>query len=433
MRKKGGNFMRRRDPKDYADIDEVWCLPFVLAIIILVIAGLCFIIYYFDQPKSKDVKTYNEQAAEFNALPKSEREVFEPFCTASLDEELLIAPKKMPLSAGQLFKIGFPWFLLIEVAVCIFATFCSYWREKDHSYHLADLPFGTAYGWILLIIMLPIGWPFLLGSRIFLWRENRPNRQAEAIEVERLAEKELKLEGNLQNAKIDKRAHRVYTEFRVAHFHDSKLQAEKELREKIARQKNDIAECGKRIANLQHELGITKAELQKLEATVPSREVTKTEAESEWQQIVNMRGVAKITASKRKVKLNQRFLRILIKVRVPYRNELYDFGDYEVTFFRTCFKCRRVRSGVRRDHTNTYPVYNDSTYDFCFGSRLNDIEGYAHSGRIVEALTLIIDCFHSVNPSHEHYIPGCYRKVKTVEHAKKRLELQKFFQGGKKK
>lgn len=426
--------MHRRTPKDNWDIDEVLFMPIVLTIVLVIIGAAIFALCYFTQTKAEDVQNYNAEAEIFNALPKSDREIFQTFCKEDLlDNDLLIEPKEMPISAKQMFKIAFPWFLLISFIICVVATFINYWYEKDSNYHLADLPLGSAYGWVLLVLILPIGWPFLLSSRIIMWYESRPHEKAETAELERLAREELTLEGNLQTAKFNDRAKRVYTEFRTAHFRDSKLQAEKELRDKIAHQKSDISDYGRRIANLQRELGITQAELKKVEAITPNREATKSEAQSEWQQIIDMRGVAKITASKRKAKPSQRFLRILIKVRVPYKNELYDFGDYEVTFFETCFKCRRVRSGIKLNHTNTHPVYPDRTYDFCFGSRRYDIEDYARNGRIIEALTLIIDCFHSVNSGDEEYIPGCYRKVKTIERTKKRLELQNFFQGGKKK
>lgn len=426
--------MRRRTPKDNWDIYEVLILPLVLAVILVIIGGLIFALCYFTQDEAEDVKSYNAEAEIFNALPKSDRETFQRFCKEGLlDDDLLIEPKEMPISAKQMFKIAFPWFLLISFIICVVATFIDYWHEKDSDYHLADLPLGSVYGWILLTMILPIGWPFLLGSRIFMWCESRPGNQAEAAEIKRLAKEELTLEGNLQTTKFNDRAKRVYIEFRTMHFRDNKLQAEEELRNQIAKQKSDIADYGKRIADLQRKLGTTKAELQKLETTTPSREATRNEAQSEWEQILDMRGVAKITASKRKAKPSQRFLRVLIKVRVPYKNELYDFGDYEVTFFETCFKCHKVRSGIKLNHTNTRPVYPDRTYDFCFGSRRYDIEKYAQNGRIIEALTLIIDCFHSVNNGDEQYIPGCYRKVKTIERAKRRLKLQNFSQGGKKK
>jgi len=420
--------MNRREPKYYGDIDEVWCMPVTLAVIILVVAGIVFLLSCAVQTDAEDVKAYNVQVADFNTLPKSDREVFAPFCEKTLDDDLLLEPQELPLSAKHMFTLAFPWFLLAEFAVCVISTFAYYWYRKGSRYHLADLPFDTIYGWGLFIVMLPIGWPFLLASRLIMWCESQPTKHAEKAEVKRLAEEELTLESNLQTAKFDEPAKYAYIRFRTQHFRDSKLQQEEQLREQIASKKTSLNEYGRRIKCLQRELGETKAALKQLEETEPSREATKIEAQSEWQQILEMRGVAKLTTSKRKAKSRDRFLRILIKVRVPYKNELYDFGDYEVTFFEDHFTCREVRSGVKLNHTNTTPTYPDSTYDFCFGPRRYEIEDYARSGRIVEALTLIIDCFHSVNPGHEEYIPGCYRKVQVIERTKRRLKLQQTFQ-----
>lgn len=426
--------MNRRGPRNNYDIgpDNVYVLPAAVCTVILVLVALGLLITYACQDSAKTVTTYNEKVEAFNALAKSDREVvqnlFKKFDSDFLDEDFLASPKDMPFTFIGGLQTVLPGFMLIELALLIVLTFGSYWYYKDRKYHLADLPLSTIYGKVLLIVILPIGWPFLLGSRILMWRENRPRKQAENAEVKRLATAELTIEGNIQSVKTNDRVRHVYVEFRTKHYRDTQLQNIAQLQKRIDSQKQDIASHGKRISELQRQLGESKAELQRVEAATPNRETTKREAESEWSQILDMRGVAKVTASKRRAKAHDRFLRVLIKVRVPYQNELYDFGDYEVTFYESHFSCHRVRSGVKLNHDNTLPTYPDGTYDFCFGSRRYDIENYARSGRIIEALTLIIDCFHSVNEGSEQYIPGCYRKVKTVERMKTRLKLQQFLQ-----
>lgn len=416
--------MQRRRSRDCSDIDEVLFLPIIVLIVVAVAGSVILLLVYFSQTKTADVERYNARAVMFNNLPQSTREALAPLLSKSTDADMLIVPKDPPQSLKEIFQTGLHWFLLIMPLAFSLLTFCCYWNKKHEVYHFADLPFGRAYGWVLLFIMLPFGWPFLLGSRIFMWCENRPKKLAEQAEIKRVAVEELTLEENLQVPQFDERAKRAYIEFRTLHFRDSKLSQETRLRKEIDQQKSGLKHYGEKIAELQRGIGQNQAELKQLESVAPDRAATRAEAKSEWEQILNMRGVAKLTASKRKAKPRDRFLRILIKVRVPYKKELYDFGDYEVTFFENCFKCRQVRSGVKLNHQNTIPTYPDSTYGFCFGHRRHDIEDYAKHGRIIEALTLIIDCFHSVNPGDERHIPGCYRKVKTIEHAKRRLMSQ---------
>lgn len=421
--------MKRREPKYCGDIDSILAVPFGVDFTLLVICALLFIVCYFAQTNAEDVKTYNAQAKAFNALPRAEREIMQPFCSEDLSEEdLIIEFKDPPQSFDDLLKMVFPWFIRIELVLFVILTFGCYWHEKGKSYHLADLPLRSIYGWVILLIILPVGWPFLLCSRLIMWFEARDGKKAEKLELKQLAKISLTLEKQPSKPIFSERAKNLYLKFRTENALKAKISRESKLRQQIADQKADIVNYGKRISELQREIGKKQAELKELENSTLAQNNSKSAALSEWEQILHMRGIAEVTASRRNAKDKGQFVRVTIHVRVPYRNNLYDFGDYEVTFFKDHFQSRQLRSGVRKDASTTRPTYRDDHYGFCFGSRLSTIETYARNGRIIEALTIIIDCLHSVNSGDEEYIPRCYRKVEIIERTKQRLKLQKLFQ-----
>lgn len=425
--------MKRRQAKYYTDIDNVLIISICVLIMVPIVWTLVVCLDYALQETAESVIAYNQQAEQFNTLPKAEREICQPFCDETmLDDDLYLKFKDMPTSAKESFsRVVHPWFFICWSITTSIITFAAYWSNKSRYYYLADLPLDTVYGWFVLFFILPVGWPFLLISRINMWYTTREENKAERGEIQNLAQAALTQESNIHTVECNKHARRAYIWFRTHNLQEYKCHEQHRLNELITNYKCEISDYGQRIANLQRKLGETKAELKRVEDEPSSREATKALAESEWQQILEMRGVAKITAPKRRAK--HQFLTILLKVRVPYKNNLYDFGDYEVTFDKNGFKCRKVRSGVKLNRTNSRPVYSDRQYGFCFGSRLDDILSYARSGHVVEALTLVIDCLHSVNPGDEEYIPGCYRKVRTVERAKRRLQYRQFFQKGGRK
>ena len=156
-------------------------------------------------------------------------------------------------------------------------------------------------------------------------------------------------------------------------------------------------------------------------------------AEQEWEQIRQMRGVYSLSTQKagpgkgKRDSKGRKLQKLLIgvRVRVEYDGELYDFGDYRIEIEGTNFRAIRTRSGVRMNATDRSPDYNESG-GFCFGSRRYEIAEYIQKGRLLEAITLMIDSLHSVNSEEvEAAIPKCFRRVKTIEKAKRRLLRKK--------
>lgn len=388
----------------------------------IIIIGVMFIIMFLGtgidwlcQGDPDEVAAYNAQVEAFNRLPEPDRAICQPLLKVDLDDDGLLTPKEMPRPFKTLFRESMRLFPPVSLIVLFVASFIFYWLGKSKEYFLADLPLRTIYGWILLILILPAGWPFLLISRFRMRRYMQKQAEPEQEEILRLTGT-IESENDPRSVKCDKNAQKTYIDFRtssLAQQHSDKLSS---LYEEIARQKRKITSYGNDIAKIQRELGRNNAKLKQLQANPPDQATSEESAKSEWQQILSMRGVSRINFPKNRYSAGGHDMEISIHVRVPYNGSIYDFGDYLVTFGNE-FKCRQLRSGVKPDRTSSQPIYPDHDYGFCFGSRLSDIRAYANSSQIVEALTIIIDSLHSVNPKDEQYIPECYRKIAAIEPA----------------
>lgn len=397
----------------YTDIETAPLVSIIIIGVIFIIIFLGTGIHWLCQGDPHEVAVYNARVEAFNHLPGPERIAYQPLLNADLDDDGLLTLKETPRPFKVLFRESMRFFPLISLITLFVTSFIFYWLEKSKEYFLADLPLRTIYGWILLILILPAGWPFLLISLFRMRHYMQKQVEAEQREIRRLAGT-IESENDPESVECDKNAQKTYIDFRTSNLaqqHSDKLSS---LHEEIASQKRKITSYGNDIAKIQRELGRNNAKLKQLQANPPDQTATEETAKAEWQQILGMRGVSRINFPKNQYHAGDRDMEISIHVRVPYNGSIYDFGDYLVTFGNE-FKCRQLRSGVKPDHTSSRPIYPDHDYGFCFGSRLSDIRAYANSSQIVEALTIIIDSLHSVNPEDEKYIPECYRKITTIK------------------
>lgn len=431
--------MNRRPRKYYKDI-KLSDLFDGNAISVLIVLSLIGILVYFlvltcISADYDSIIAHNETAQSFNALTLQERQTIAEWDKSleSLDDEaLLIAmkPEPKPKKAGYL--RAFLIMLAIYVVIVSFVVFGRYCSEQYSEYFIADLPFDTIYGWVLFMMMFA-GWPFLMVSAIRMWLYFRPKHQAEKEAVENQARIELSEEQaytltQSPEIRFPKKARKAYIQYRVKGSKQAQQKLIEAAEDKVARTKRSISECGEKIQRLQREYGEAKAELNRLTSIDDYTNATRVQAKAEWEALAEMRGVAKITAKEKRGDRPDRIF-ILVKVRVPYRGDVYDFGDYQITLRGSEFKCVRLRSGVKIDHTSTSPDYYESS-GFCFGSRKSTIKEYLGQGKTIEAVTLMIDCLHSVNDGYEDDIPRCFRKVETVERAKRRLQRQAKNKGG---
>ena len=425
--------MIRRPRKYYRDIrldylfsGGVVSALFLVAVISVLISSLAF--SYIDSDYDSIV-AHNETAKNFNALTLQERQIIAKW-DESLEplnsETLLMAMKLDPEPKKTRYLRTILITLAIDIAIASMIIFGSYYSERCSDYFMADLPFDTIYGWVLLIMMFA-GWPFLVISAIRMWIYFRPKRQAEKEAVENQAKIELSEEqayvlAQSPEIRFPKKARKAYIQYRVKGCKQAQQKQIKAAEDKVAQTKRSISGHGEEIRRLQREYGEAKAELNRLTSIDDYVSITQAQAKAEWKALAEMRGVAKITAKAKHGDRPDRIF-ILVKVRVPYRGDVYDFGDYQITLRGSEFKCARLRSGVKINHTSTAPDYNESS-GFCFGSRKSTITEYLEQGKTVEAVTLMIDCLHSVNADDEDDIPHCFRKVEVIERAKRRLRRQ---------
>lgn len=425
--------MNRRPRKYYSDIEPNDLLSegavlLLLIVLVVSIIGYLIVIACIDDNYSSTIK-HNETAQAFNALSLRERQTIAEWDNSLEivdDGAYIIEMKPEPTPRKARFIRAFLITLAIDITLISLITFMSYCEGKYSSYFIADLPLDTAYGWALLIMMY-VGWLFLLISAIRMWFYFRPERQAEREAVENQARIELSEEqvyalAQSPEMRFPKRARKAYIQYRVKGCAEAQQKLIKAAEDKVAKAKRSINDYGKEIQRLQHEFGEAKAELNQLTSIKDYVSITRAQAKAEWEALAEMRGVAKITAKGRRGNRSDKIF-ILVRVRVPYKGDVYDFGDYQIMLAGSKFKCTRLRSGVKINHTSTSPDYNESS-GFCFGNRRHTILEYLEQGKTIEAVTLMIDCLHSVNDGVEDEIPYCFRKVEIVEHAKRRLRRQ---------
>lgn len=437
---------RMREPGDHcSDIsaDDVFALPFAILVIIAILAAIVVGLWALCTAGSnKTIAAQNVLAVEFNAKPLDERKIIAEWIgDEDIDPETYLMAEKQPEPLFLLVQIHgleglkriWPVYLLGILAGLSFATFVAYWHEKYREFYLCSLPFGRVYGWVLFFCMF-MGWPFLLGSFICMrvqrsefYNEQSAKRQEarrkwrelarkEKAVVKKLAEQELTEAARaMTRPRYPELAHQALVNY-IMHGQAKAYAARVEEAEtEVEVAQDELQKAGESVQTAQRKLGDARAKLKQAEATCLTK-MSRERAEADWIAIKEARGVSSIKYNRRKKRLE-----IIIKVRVPYEGELYDFGDYRLLIdgSKKC-DCKEIRSGVKLNHSSTVPHYHVGANRFCFGSSLSTIEDYLGCGRYVEAITLIVECMHSVNGDYDaKYIPDCFRKVSVVEKAKR--------------
>ncbi len=424
--------MERRPSTFYEDVSPELVVLKVLkgSLIFLAISStiiwLCFL--WSDDPNT--IREKNQKIEAFNKLPEDTRKVVKEVAS-ELDWQdggkatILAMEESDPLVEAVAIQIIA---LAISVVSVIIWTPYYYWRRKSESFFLADFPLDAVYGWVLLILCLPLSWPFVGISYI---RMQRYFRKAGTIATDAVPE-ELETESNTDSGQPEEEKNETiktmlemtaqdqeaYIALRTRYFEEKGQRAFEELERSIKKVQGEIQNHSRAIISLQRELGKLNAKRQAWQEDTGRETMSQSTAISELEKIAEMRGVKEITPD-----LENHCLEILIQIRVPYKEALYDFGDYKVTFYYNSYETeryetKRIRCGVKDDATNEAPFYHNYG-SFCFGDREAEIISYVEEGRIVEALTLIVDSMHSVNEGDEEYIPECFECISKPEKAQK--------------
>lgn len=432
--------------ESYYDLDaeDLFAPPVAVAIVVAVIVALIVGLYALEASGyNRSVPVHNERAATYNELSLEERQVIAGWTSdSSIDPETFTmsewATKPqfiLKAAHGDEYTNFIPLYVLGFLAIFSVVTFGRYLYQKDSDYYLCSLPYGKPYGWILFFCMF-IGWPFMLISFICmrvqcskLYQERRRKRQEarrqrraanqqEQAEVKRLAEDELvEAAKQLTRSPFPERAHYAFVAYAMNGQPKAYQSRLRENERRLQNAKEQLREAGEGVSQAQREIGSLQAQRAQIEATY-AQKTNRKSAEADWQAIKDARGVAAIVYNRRRKRLE-----VLIKVRVPYEGELYDFGDYRLYIDggSSCV-CKEVRSGLKLNHTSTMPQYHIHGNHFCFGGNLSTIEEYLKDGRYAEAITLVVECLHSVNDEETaRRIPNCFRKVSVIEKAKRRI------------
>ncbi len=418
--------MQRRGKYSH-DIDygDILAGPAIVAIVIGVIYLLFLLIFGVEM---SDLNTanqlQNEHAAIFNELPAETRDQLLPMLKYDIDEGNTIPLKEVnsDYSFGDFaLELGL---LALATAYLISSGFAmyGYCHEKRHCFFLIDAP-RNFLGLIIILLTLPFFPVYLVsGVRMMIWSSRRNREENKAVEEVALEEIRFETEHKPLTGPKASKAKNLYIRYvtrdRVASYNYSR----NSLTERINALRGELNRYADAIRIKRRELATAEKELADTHLEGENENVAR--AEREWEQIRQMRGVYSLGVSKTRGK-NISKLTIGVRVRVDYKDELYDFGDYRIEINGTDFNAVRTRSGIRRNATSSYPNYNESG-GFCFGSRKYEIANFIKAGRLLEAITLMIDSLHSVNSSaDEAEIPQCFRKVKHIESAKLRLKKQR--------
>jgi len=438
---------RRNGYTDDIKPSGIYFYPIAVFIVIVIVVALITLFAALEvHADNTNKEVHNEAVTRFNAYTLNERQAIAKFHGVGEESMYGIDPKTYLMTAQPIDRHAvIHWYqkywliILISVLVALsWSTFAGYHNEKNSKYYLSDIPLKQP-GVLVLFICMFAAWPVFLVNWIYMrffskladeFRQNRQEQReknaAEYAAIQQIAQSELaELPIERRFSKNAKLTFRRYVEKDAA-----KAQADRirEAKHKLAEAKQTLTAAGKAVMQAQRQVGAAEANLRTEQTAQAETDFTAQQIERDWEAITRMRGVASINPCYTKVRDKKRpGIEILVKVRVPYEGEFYDFGDYLITFADNTYRCARQRSGVKLNATSHAPNYGSS--GFCFGNRSDLIGSYVRHGRIADALDLIIESLHSVNDAETaKKIPECFRKVKTIERAERRLKVSRIFE-----
>ena len=409
----------------YDDIKARYIFPKVLTAVVCAALLILFFIWLYCDVHNSDIdenEVYNQYANAYNELSAEERTVVRQFMSHEdmIDEETGLLPLADCSKAYVRDYVYRYRYIIIDLLLIVYsvAVFAMYIKIKEKHYYFADLPLKNPYC-LFLLLSIFLFWPFFIYGRIKIYLQSRPAMSAEKQAIYEQAKRALLEEAKPKIGEIaNVRAEKAYVDYILRGREASRASLINDVDEKLEQINRSLRYFANEVREYQKQKSALMAEKKRLEHSFEPTDQCRERARREWSVIREMRGVTGLYVEKMG---KRKCLVIKVDVRVPYKGELYDFGDYKIKLYPDSFKCERTRSGVRIDATSKRPDYNESS-GFCFGNRRSLINEYIKNARYLEALTLMIDSLHSVNGVDvEQEIPCCFRKVKAFERAKRRL------------
>lgn len=447
----------------FGDIPPDYLCSSALIIAIVVIIGLGIMVgclLLSNRVKINDANKANAEAERFNAFTQEERAAiiqWEDF--DDYDEETLLRPYHEVGHLYDPFPAPSEW-NLVAIALVILAVISAifsfvYMVSHSPRFYYYDLPSGV-YGKILFFVMF-ISWPAMLVSFIKAKiRENADRRKTESAATtadsapteSATAETSADASTNTDTSTVQpeqatpshqdddtydpspivrtpltvlslQSAAQHYIEFatkEVAACHaDERSQAIRDAEATVGRIEVQIKQLSNDIQQKQTDLGKAKASLQTArDLPEVSPEELLGDAEKDWRFVQHLQGVYGVYYDP-----DGKELQVYVRVSLFHEDSYYDAGDYKIVIkprdADDYFDCTEVRCAIRPDidieHDDSAAYrYGES---FCFGDRESEICDYIDELRFAEALSIIIDCLHWVNPHDRQYIPATFYPIDT--------------------
>lgn len=306
-----------------------------------------------------------------------------------------------------LFWIGAISFIGIQLIVA-YNLFNESARRRQR---MMDLPWRKPWAWLFVIFTLV---PGILYYPVSLYRTVQ-ERNVLPPKVEESSGGRSKLIDRVRD-----RHHFAHNPdaariaYRRARIGDRRRDLERVLsraRDRVASLTGELTRLAKRLREAQQEKGEqlalankTERELEQLVEATPER----AQVEDEFEQLMQLPCVIGVNASGDTVN-------VLTYVTLEYANVTYFQGVWQISFSASDgLSVRCVDTGVEYSwEYGIHPDYRDrdQRYQFCMGSRQEEILAYAARREYLEAVGLLVNCFTSVNPQDEYLIPQVYRKA----------------------
>lgn len=369
--------------------------------IITVIVGLVYAaISCVSNTEHSEYEVYNQFTTMTNeSLDADQREkLAEWFYSAEdLDEDGFFIEREEPKTLMDMIQENWVGCVITLVGLYSLISFLVYVFSYSSSYHLADLPFKTFYGWFILIACFA-GWLAFLISRINFCRFRKKCRAEQ--EEEKAKSDTVKLPKI--DPKFDEEAFVAFCRDMLP-LGKRVRRAEKTLASDEAEVNNlgrTLKETTENLKAAQLKVGQDLAKLNELRAekdTAVLDQKTKDQILHDFAQIKGMHGVKQIYRDK------DGNLAILARADYELYGTLYDIGDFILTVYDSEL--------VATLHSNRNTSIRYCGESFCFGNRSSDIDAYVKAGRIIEAIELAITCINHINPTDVDDIPRRYKRI----------------------
>lgn len=327
--------------------------------------------------------------------------------------------------------------LLLLLTVLVTAYYVESCFDNDR--YVADLNWKAPLTYLLLALLFPLGWLFLIVSATRLLNrpvgaprredaqdeQNRPQHDEEEYVEDydwyggegRYYEDETS-RASVRFAEAPVAARFRYIELRTKAYFRSAHRREASLAEDIQDSEQTLRSYGQRIQESQQLLAEQRAQHAKL---VAAREATGETVSAEvvsmeFDRLMQFRGVTAIRVVNDQISL-------LVEPVIVYKGVGYDIGSWELRVGEASdtLESRELRTGVRKSWMRDFgrgrhPDYRyPSVNRFCFGSRQYEIDDHVRRGQLLEAFDLAIDCMHSTNSGEKKNVPDAFRKAKREE------------------